>query len=372
MRILYVAPMNSIHSRRWIKYFVEQGHDVHIVNVGFAANSRLANVTYHFEQLDHNQYPVYVDLFKRFLPFRRRLKRVIREVSPDLIHVHGVDAYAYIVHHCGFHPLVATAWGVEIMLEPKQSLKYKFIVKSVLKTADAITCDAVHIRDEIVRLGAEATKVHIMYFGTDMREWNPSKRDQGVKAELGFPGDAKVVISLRQLKPIYDIPTFLRSIPLVLAEMPKARFIVASDGPDRQALVALAEELGVSTAVRFVGFLSDEDLQRYTASADIYVSSSPNDAGLAASTAEAMASQVPAIITDYGNNKDWVVDGESGMLFTIGDYHQLAEKIVFVLRNPETAAQFAARGREIINTRNNWNQAMEKVDALYRQVVPGR
>jgi glycosyltransferase involved in cell wall biosynthesis len=369
MRILYVAPMNSIHSRRWIKYFVEQCHDVHVVNVGLAANTRLEKVKYHFEQLDHNHYPVHVDLFKRFLPFRRRLKEVIQQVSPDLIHVHGIDAYAYIVHHCGFHPLIATAWGVEIMLEPKQSLKYKIIVKSVLRAADAITCDAVHIRDEIVRLGANKSKVHILYFGTDMQDWNPAKRDSNIRKEFGFDHDSKIIISLRQLKPIYDIPTFIRSMPLVLSEEPKARFVVASDGPDRKALVAQAEELGVGSAVRFVGYLSDEDLQRYTASADIYVSSSPNDAGLAASTAEAMASQVPAIITDYGNNRDWVVDGESGLLFTIEDHRQLADKIIYLLRNPDKAAIFAAQGREVINTRNNWNQAMEKVDALYRQVI---
>lgn len=369
MRILYVAPMNSIHSRRWIKFFVDKGHDVHVVNVGFAERSHLDGVTEHVVKLDHSTYSFAVDLFKRFLPFRRTMKQVIREVRPDLVHVHGVNAYAYIVHQCGFHPIVTTAWGSEILLEPGQSLKYRLIVTRVLKKADAVTCDAEHIKEEMIRLGAPRERVHILFFGTDLDEWTPAKRDPSLAAALGFPKGAKIVISLRQLKPIYDIPTFIRSIPLIAKQNPEARFVIASDGPEKPKLIGLAEELGVEHLVRFVGFLSDEDLQRYTASADVYVSTSLSDAGLAASTAEAMASRVPVVITDFGNNRDWVEQGVSGLLFPLGDHEALAQRVCELLSDEAKAREFAASGRNVIESRNNWRTQMEKVEMLYQRTV---
>ncbi len=202
-----------------------------------------------------------------------------------------------------------------------------------------------------------------------MNEWNPAKKDPKLKKELGFEEDARIVLSLRQLKPIYDIPTFIRSIPLIAEKEPRARFIVASDGPDKQSLVEMSKSLGVADKVRFTGFMSSEELQRYAASSDIYVSSSLSDAGLAASTAEAMASQVASVITDFGNNKDWIEDGVNGFLFPMKDHHALAEKVLFLIQHPDIARQYALKGRETIQERNNWRKQMESVERLYEQMI---
>ncbi len=168
MRILYIATLNSEHAKRWIRFFVQRKHDVHAVNIGAPENSHIDNITLHFEQFDHEKHPFVQDVFRRFIPFRNRINEIIRTVKPDIIHVHGVNIYAYMVHLCGYHPIIATAWGSEILIDPHESWKYKVTMKRVLKTSDAITCDAEHIKEEMIRFGAPREKVHIIYFGTDV------------------------------------------------------------------------------------------------------------------------------------------------------------------------------------------------------------
>jgi L-malate glycosyltransferase len=371
MKILYIAPMNSIHSRRWIKYFVDQGNDVHAVNVGLADRSELEKVTVHFEQLDHTEYMVLIDFFVRFIRFFIKLKKLVSELKPDIIHVHGVSIYAYIAVKCSESkiPVIATAWGSDILLYPYQSYKRKIIAKLTLKAVDFNLCDEKHIKNEMIKLGADEKKIGIVYFGTDLNEYNSDNKDLNVISELGFKSNTKLIISLRQLKPIYDIETLIKAIPLVIEKNSKVGFIIVGEGSEKQNLEELSKELGIDHKVRFTGFLSYSDLKRYTASADIYVSTSTSDAGLASSTAEAMASEVPVIITDFGNNSDWVEDKVSGLLFPMRDYKVLSDKIIYILEHPDESILMANKGMQIIKERNNWLVEMEKVNQIYIEII---
>ncbi|HEB41408.1 MAG TPA: glycosyltransferase, partial [Candidatus Dependentiae bacterium] len=115
--------------------------------------------------------------------------------------------------------------------------------------------------------------------------------------------------------------------------------------------------------------LSDDDLIRYTASADVYVSTSLSDAGLAASTAEAMACAVPTIITDFGDNHKWIKSGENGFLFPLKDNNTLADRIVYLLKNPDIAKKVGKSGRVTINEKNNFQKEMAKIDSYYKDLI---
>jgi glycosyltransferase involved in cell wall biosynthesis len=176
-------------------------------------------------------------------------------------------------------------------------------------------------------------------------------------------------LSLRALNPIYDIATFIKAIPLILQEFKEARFIIVGDGIEKANLIRLVQDLGVTDSIRFTGRLSNEDLERYTASADIYVSTSLSDGGLAASTAEAMASAVPVVITDFGNNAEWIEHGRAGCLFPLRDYTALANNVLYLLKNPEKAFEMSSLGKEIIFERNNWHKEMGKINLMYQGMI---
>jgi glycosyltransferase involved in cell wall biosynthesis len=246
------------------------------------------------------------------------------------------------------------------------------MVKFVLKQADLITCDAEHLEHRITELGAKREKIKLIYFGVDTHKFSPEKVDAGFKEKLQLEPSSLTIISLRSLSPIYDVESLIKAIPLVLGNIPNAKFIIAGDGEQKNYLENLAISLGVSNSIRFVGPIPNDELPRYLASSEIYVSTSLSDAGLAASTAEAMACELPVIITDFGNNRDWVKDGEGGFIVPTKNSAILAEKIVFLLKNEDVRRRFGKINRGVIEERNNYQKEMDKMGEIYGQLIERR
>jgi len=365
MKILFVAPLHSIHSKRWIQFFADRGHDIHVVSF-VKPTVQLQNVK--ISILEHSSsLPRFISFIPHFFATRKKLKKIITSFSPDVVHIHWIDIYAYIVLRFTLGRIftMATAWGSDILIRPKKKILAKFYMSWVLKKMDLITVDASHLKDAIVKFGADPDRIKIIFFGTNLADFNDSKRDENLATEIGFDKSNKLIISLRALRLVYNVETFIRAIPLIHEKAPHARFVVVGDGSERDMLEALVDTLHIREIVRFSGRLSDADLQRYTATADIYVSTSLSDDGLAASTAEAMACKVPVVVTDFGNNRDWVEHEVSGLLFPLRDFNKLAEHIVFLLNNQDKSRQMALNGYDVIDTRNNYHREMEKIEKLY-------
>ena len=165
------------------------------------------------------------------------------------------------------------------------------------------------------------------------------------------------------------IDLLIRSIPYVLVRFPGAKFIIAGEGPEDSALERLATSLGVMGSIRFVGGLLEEQLPRYLALADVYVSTSLSDAGLAASTAEAMACQLPVVVTNSGENHEWVKEGENGFIVPTDDAKALADRIVYLLENADVRRAFGLANRKVIDERNNFHREMGRMETLYGEIV---
>jgi glycosyltransferase involved in cell wall biosynthesis len=156
---------------------------------------------------------------------------------------------------------------------------------------------------------------------------------------------------------------------MVLKEIPEAKFLVVGGGSQEAKLQEQAKSLGISQNVKFTGRIPNDELPEYLNSADIYVSTSLSDAGLASSTAEAMACGLPVIITDFGDNKKWVEDGTNGFLVPLRNPQVLASKIIQLIRNKEIRDRFGRINRQIIEERNDWQKEMRKIEELYQVLM---
>jgi len=362
MKLCFLASANSTHSFRWIKYFANKGHEVYWLSLGKDLNPeyRMPKVKFY--------------LIKKFplkplrpLFYLSSVKKILKKINPDVFHVHYVWIDGMIGALSGFHPFVLTAWGSDILVAGKNFLA-KPLIKFALRKADLITCDAEHMKEAMIKLGAKPEKIKIIYFGVDTEKFSPGPKDKELIKKLGIE-NCPVVISLRNLEPIYDVETLIRAIPLVLKEIPDVKFIIAGKGSEEEKLKNLAKELKISESIRFVGWISNIELPKYLRIGDIYVSTSLSDGGLAASTAEAMSCGLSVVITNFGDNKKWVQDGESGFLFNLRDYKTLSEKIVFLIKNPEIRKKFEEKNRKIIEEKNNYYREMEKMENFYKELI---
>jgi glycosyltransferase involved in cell wall biosynthesis len=361
MKLCFLAGANSVHSERWVRYFAEKGHEVHWVSLGVGTDKVINNTRFY--------------LIKKF-PFLRLLRplfyalavrKILREVKPDIFHVHQVWIHGTMAALIGYRPLVITPWGSDILLGQRSWLQ-RPLIKYTLRKGDLFTCDAEHMRKTMIELGCKPEKIKIIYFGTDTQKFNPSKRSETLRRQL-LIFDSPMVISLRSFRSLYDVSSLVKAIPLVLQKIPSARFVIAGGGPQEGELKALAQELGVSESINFVGSIPNDELPQYLASSDLYVSTSLSDAGLAASTAEAMACGLPVIITNTAENNLWVSDGVGGYVVPVKTPHLLAEKIIFLLINSDLRRKCGEVNRKVISERNNYYKEMEKMDDIYKELL---
>ena len=82
-----------------------------------------------------------------------------------------------------------------------------------------------------------------------------------------------------------------------------------------------------------------------------------------------MACGLPVVVTDFGDNRDWVQDGVNGYLFLPRDVEALASRLVDLLRDPEKRQRFGEEGRRVIVERNNYEVEMGKMERIYLELI---
>jgi glycosyltransferase involved in cell wall biosynthesis len=365
MKICYLADASSIHTRKWAKYFVEKNNEVHVISF---ESGQIEGATVHIIKL-----PILVRnaTFPLKVLSVYRIRSLISKLKPHVLHAHYVTNYGFFATMCNFKPFVLTAWGSDILAVPEQriiSMVKKLLAQYVLRRTDQVTCDARHMSDALKKLGVPSEKIAIIHFGIDTRRFSPDQKSRKIRARLRL-GDWPAVISLRNLEPLYDIESLVKAAPLVLKEVPQTKFVIAGKGSEEKRLKDLSKTLDVSESVKFIGFIQNEELPQYLNSMDVYVSTSLSDAGIAASTAEAMACGLPVIVTDVADNRAWVDDGVSGFVVPKKDPPSLAERIVTLLSDEELRRQFGKFSRKIIEDRNDYYKEMGKMETIYQNLI---
>jgi len=359
MKLFFIAAANSIHSYRWIKYFAKAGHEVIWISLAPSIFEPLPGVRY-FEVEEAS------GLFG-LLRAAAKIRKIIAHAQPDILHVHSVGTYGIVGLLTGFDPIVATPWGSDVIYGKESTIKRPFIAR-ILRRAALVTCDALHMRDEVMHFGVPAERIHIINFGIDSERFTPRPPSPAIRSANDL-GDAPAVISLRNFEPVYDIPTLLKAVPKVLDHHPNTRFMLVGRGTLEVELKALASQLGIDHAVRFVGFVPNDQLPDTLCSMEVYVSTSLSDAGIAASTAEAMACGLPVVVSDSGENACWINDGENGYLVPVSQPDALANRLNRLLGDAELRRRFGQAGRTTIKARNNYHTEMEKMEALYQKTL---
>jgi glycosyltransferase involved in cell wall biosynthesis len=357
MKICYLADAKSIHTQRWVSYFAERGHEVHLISKNFAFP--LPNVKSHLlKRLPESKLTLPINTISTVL----QIKNLIRKIKPDIVHAHYVLDYGFYGALANFHPLVVTAWGSDVLLNQSRTTRY------ALKKADVITCDGENSRQAIIDLGINKEKIKLISHGVNIFKFCPNYPDpRQLKEKLSLSGPT--AISLRSLKPIYDVLSFIRAVPIVLIKAPDAKFIVVGDGPERGFLENLVNLGGFKDSVIFVGLISHDKIPDYLAAADVYVSTSLSDGGIAVSTLEAMSSGLVPISTDVGDVRDWISDGVNGFVIPIKDPVTLAEKIIYLFQNRDARTEFGEKSRDMVCERADYYKEMKKVEEMYKELV---
>jgi glycosyltransferase involved in cell wall biosynthesis len=160
----------------------------------------------------------------------------------------------------------------------------------------------------------------------------------------------------------------IRAIPIVLKDEPETKFLIAGDGSERKILEREAESLNINSSLEFLGRVPHEDMPNLLSQADIYVSTSLHD-GTSVSLLEAMGSGVFPVVTDIPANREWITNGENGLLVSAYEAESLASKIIHAIRNRELARKSREGNRLIVEQRALWPEYIKKVKDIYVNIL---
>ena len=366
MRICFLANAGSIHTYRWVRFFSQKGHAVFLISLKPPAFSYPGITIFQIKKISLR--PRILAHLINFFPAYIQLKKILKGIHFDILHVIGAAGEGWLGVFTGFHPFVVTIGGTDVLINPKLFKGYELLTRQVLKKADILTCDGRNGEEAMIALGADPQKIRVIHFGVDVDKFKPQTPDtELIRAMVGE--GKKVIMSAKPLRSECSVKTLLNAAPIILKDVPDARFLIIGDGEEKDTLQTLAVSLQVADKVVFTGAVPHELLPGYLSVADVYVSTSPVDDGIAMSTAEAMACEVPPVVADCADNRLWIQDGESGFLYPPEDVLRLAEKVIFILKNPDFRKQAGAINRETIETRYNYVREMQKMEAAYAKLI---
>ena len=353
------------HTRRWAQWFALHGHQVDVISFNAEALDGYGPARVH--KLNERVGGGRTRRAAKMVTTQLKLRRLLRDLKPDVVHAHSVGGYAWAARAARFTPVVLTPWGTDLLDDIRASRVNRWLTTDALRHAQLVTTDGFHFVSLLQELGVKPDKIEVLMFGTDLQKFR-RRTDPELKARLGL-GDGPVVISTRTPNPVHDVATFVRAIPVIAQAFPTARFVVVGDGTDLGMLKAMAMHSGVADRIIFTGMLEEEELRDHLACSDLYVSTSLKDAGLAASTAEAMAMELPVVQTLNSDNEYWTPEGEGGALFADGNPDQLAAAACRLLAEPHTLVRMGERNRKKVCAEYDTDVQMRKMTELYAAVV---
>jgi glycosyltransferase involved in cell wall biosynthesis len=162
----------------------------------------------------------------------------------------------------------------------------------------------------------------------------------------------------------------VKAAAALAAEGRKIIFVFAGNGTDSGGLAGLIEKEGLDQKfARIAGF--EADVPRLMSVFDISVSSALKE-GLAGSIREAMAMGVPVIAGATGGNSEIVLDGKTGLLFTPGNWRELAEKIKLLIDAPSKAREYAKNAKELVERKFSLKTTARQLGDYYQSILKNR
>jgi phosphatidylinositol alpha-1,6-mannosyltransferase len=207
--------------------------------------------------------------------------------------------------------------------------------------------------------------------GVDISEFSPANLTVGnqLRANLGWL-DRPVIVCVSRLMARKGQDELIRALPEIHKSAPMASLIIVGDGPYRKVLERLILKLGLSEFVHLTGKVSQTDLSKWYAAADVFAMPCRTRMGgwdvegLGIVFLEGSATGLPVVVGDSGGAIDAVIDGETGYLVDGRNTSEIAQRLAFLLTNPAVAKSMGEAGRNWVTNEWTWDQSFKKLDGL--------
>lgn len=293
-----------------------------------------------------------------------RLRRLIVEFKPDVVHSHLVHAniLARITRLFVKMPLlICTAHNINEGGRYRELL-YR-LTDPLCELTTNVSDKAVHryIDKRIV----PKHKIKFIPNGIDVNQFegNAERERKRIDQELGLDSDSFIWFAAGRIVPEKDYINMITAFAKMIETYPNSTLLIAGIGPERDEMEQLCSDKGIQGRVHFLGIR--RDIPQLMNAADAYVMSSKWE-GMPIVLLEASASALPIVATDVGGNREVVQDNMTGLLVRPGDSDHLCEQMVNMMAfDQDTRKAMGAAGRQFVREHYSMGVIVEQWTQIY-------
>jgi glycosyltransferase involved in cell wall biosynthesis len=404
MRLLFIADGRSPTALTWMRHFVEAQDEVHLLSTfacdptldlaslnfvpvafsGFAGGestqSREANRTSYWRGARWIRLRAWVRHWIGPLTLSRAAEQVahhFRRIEPDLIHAMRIPYEGMLAAQADPQaPLLLTIWGNDFTLHAPSTPLMARATRKTLARVDGLLTDCRRDQKLACEWGFPRGRASIVLPAsggirrdefypalTEVNDWSESLADLAGKINPDTP----VVVNPRGFRSYVRNDTFFRSIPKILDAHPETRFLCPTMAGERAAEDWISR-LNIGHAVFLLPHLTREEMAKVYQRAQVTVSISEHD-GTPNTLLEAMACGCFPVAGDLESIREWIVDGENGILVDPGNPQALAAAVNQALSDGELRERAAAQNQAIIDDRAAHQEVMAAAVDFYRSFL---
>lgn len=356
-----MADASSIHTVRWANALAGLGYEIHVIS--------------QHPVIDQFDYRVRLHLFRYmgilgYFLIVFHVKRLLREINPDLINAHYASGYGTTARLVAFKPCILSVWGSDVYKFPYKSPLHKWLIRKNLNAACAIASTSLCMADQVRNLLGSVDEITITPFGVDLSVSDTSR------ISLSEDDNEIVIGTVKSMELVYGIDTLIKAFANLIERLKlrgygnalKLSLRVVGGGSKLEDYKLLAQKLGVSHLVKFVGQVPHVNVHYELTQMDIYVALSREES-FGVSVLEACAAFKPVVVSDASGLKEITVDNVTGIIVP-KDNPALAslaiEKLVF---DKNLRYRMGYAGHLHVVRLYSWEHSINKMLSLYKKTI---
>lgn len=360
MRILQICSASQagggeVHVADLVRALLSRGHLVHLaVRPNSPLREMLPDATACWHEL-----PLKNSLD---IASARAIAEIIAQNDIQIVHAHLGRDYLMAAMACRRARSAKLILTRHHYLPISKNPIYRWMLEDV---AAVIAVSSSVRRSVIERLQLPPERVHTIPNWIDPSRIQPVEREA---ARALFQIQARLAVAcIGQITPAKGQEEFMRAAGRVSQSRPDVEFLIAGREVDEREpftrqLKALAEELGISRRVKFLGHV--RQMAELLSASDVVVIPSW-DEGFSLVTIEAMAAGRPVLASDVGGIRDIIRENVTGLLFPPRNVNALASKLIWMLADTSLRERLARQARQDVMARFNREQIIDQIESLY-------
>ena len=300
------------------------------------------------------------------------VKALIRSREPrlfttDIIHSHSLyNSYDHLYLKDLFSiPVIMTFHG----LEPKSSKNLaSHKVRAVLETCDAFFVNTHFAQDQLVSLGCNSSKIHIIPQGTDTDDFSYTEKTINTDEPI-------IILSVGRLSVEKGFHIAVEAVARAISKFPTLEYHIVGNGPEEEHLRKLIEKHGLGDRVKIFGTVSTETLADHYSRSHIFLlpsidykdGSHTETQGVVLQ--EAQSSGIPVIASRTGGIPEIIIDNETGLLFDEENIEQLVDAINSLIDDPSIYKNLCRQGKKSVEEKYSIEVIGNKLLNVYDMVI---